>query len=116
MTEREMSVSSRDQLGLVQACAARGAPLRLPARGYSMHPFIRDRDVLTIEPLGPATPRLGEILAFRHPVQGGLAIHRLVGRTAAGWLLKGDNCEAAEGAVTPDAVYGRITRIDRGGR
>ena len=41
----------------------RGASLRTPVHGWSMTPFIRDGDVVTIAPLGPTGPRLGEVLA-----------------------------------------------------
>ena len=41
------------------AVLERTVPFRFTARGYSMHPFIRDADVITVSPLGGRAPRVG---------------------------------------------------------
>ena len=112
----ELRLSNLGQLELLRAVNARGLPLRTVARGFSMHPFIRDQDVLTIAPFHDRAPRMGDVAAFILPQTGRLAIHRIVGRTAAGWRLKGDNCLQADGVVARENIIGRVTRIERHGR
>jgi hypothetical protein len=36
------------QLELVRGITEQGAPIRMPARGFSMWPFIRDQDILVM--------------------------------------------------------------------
>ena len=114
--EAEQPLSNPAQMALLLALKERGVPARTAVRGYSMHPFIRDQDVLTIEPLGGGTPHVGEVVAFAHPETGQLVMHRLVRLSGSGWLAKGDNCPAADGVITRDQIIGRITRVERKGR
>lgn len=112
----ELRLSNLGQLELLRGMHERGVPLRIMVRGSSMHPFIRDRDVLTIAPLDSRDPRAGEVVAFTHPVTGRLVIHRVIKETDRGWLLRGDNCSKSDGEVTKEQIIGRVTRIERGGR
>ena len=103
------------------AVLERGAPFRFTARGYSMHPFIRDADVITVSPLGGRAPRVGEVVAFRSG-EDRLVVHRVVAAgdlrsdAAAEYLIRGDNCPEADGCVPPEAVLGVVTRVERAGR
>ena len=94
----------------------RGVPLRTSVRGFSMKPFIRDADVLTIAPLAGRLPEVGEVVAFVQPATGRLAIHRVVARTPEGWMLRGDNCPESDGLVPGQNLLGRVTFVERGGR
>ena len=111
-----MPLSNSGQLELLRGVHERGIPLRTMVRGSSMYPFIRNRDVLTIAPLNGRLPRLGEVVACTHPVTGRLVIHRLIKKSACGWLLQGDNCPKADGEVTSEQIIGRVIRIEREGR
>lgn len=112
----ELSLSNPGQLKLLLAMRERSAPLRTAVRGYSMAPFIRDLDVLTIVPTGGQPLRQGDVVAFRHPENGRLVIHRIVGSSATGWVIKGDNCRKPDGRVPEDLILGRVARVERGGR
>ena len=109
----ELRLSNPGQLELLRGMEERGVPLRTTVRGFSMSPFIRDLDVLTISPLHDQQPRIGDVVAFSHPENGRLAIHRIIKRTGSGWLIKGDNCEEADGVVAVDNIIGRVIRIER---
>lgn len=111
----ELSLSNSGQLELLLAMRERGAPLRTMVRGFSMNPFLRDGDVLTISTMLD-TLRIGDIVAFRHPRDGRLAIHRLVRRTKKGWLAWGDNCPEPDGEVAPGDILGRVILVERNGR
>jgi signal peptidase I len=111
----ELCLSNPGQLALLKSMAERGVPLRTTVRGFSMHPFIMDQDVLTISPLNKQQPRLGEVVAFRHPVNGKLVIHRIIKRTGSGWVVRGDNRPEPDGFVPGDNIIGCVTRIERKG-
>ena len=81
-----------------------------------MAPFIRDRDVLTIAPLGGREPDVGEVVAFTLSDTGHLAIHRVVARVNGGWLIRGDNTAQADGVVFGEQLLGRVVRVERNGR
>jgi hypothetical protein len=112
----ELHLSNLGQAELLRAATERGVPLRTRARGFSMSPFIRDEDVLTIAPMNGRAPRVGEVVAFVHPDSGRLAIHRVIARVAAGWLARGDNCPKPDGVVPPGAILGVLIRVERDGR
>ena len=111
-----ISFSNLEQLEILRGMEERGMSFRTAVRGYSMHPFIQDNDVITISPLREHPPRVGEVVAFTFPDIEKLAIHRVIGKNKAGLLLKGDNCQKPDGVIDPGQVIGRITSIERGGR
>jgi ribosomal protein S18 acetylase RimI-like enzyme len=110
----ELSLSNPGQLALLERMAERGVPLRTSVRGFSMHPFICDRDILIITPVDEYELILGDIVAFTNPDSGRLVIHRIIEKTATGWLLKGDNCLEADGVIDEKKIIGRVTCIERG--
>lgn len=111
----ELHLSNRGQLELLRGMVARGAPLRMVARGHSMAPFVRDGDVLTIAPLHGQDPEVGEVVAFTVSGTDRLAIHRVLDRTNTGWLMRGDNSGQTDGSVTADELLGRVVRVERSG-
>ena len=112
----ELRLSNPGQLELLRGMEERGVPLRTTVRGFSMSPFIRNLDVLTISPLHDQRPRIGDVVAFSHPENGRLVIHRIIKKTGSGWLIKGDNCQEADGVVATDNIIGCVTRIERNNR
>jgi ribosomal protein S18 acetylase RimI-like enzyme len=111
-----LSLSNLGQRELLLAMTESGAALRTTARGFSMQPFIRDKDVLTILPIKEREPSLGDVVAFTHPGSGKLTIHRIIGRKREGWLIKGDNCQEPDGIVANEKIIGRVCRIERNGK
>jgi phage repressor protein C with HTH and peptisase S24 domain len=111
----EIALDGNDLAGLMRAVLEKGKAFRFEARGASMHPVIRDGDIVTVRPLAGGT-RTGDVVAFVHPVTGGVRIHRVVGAGETGYLLKGDNALCEDGAVARDALLGRVARIEREGR
>jgi len=114
---QELPLSGPALLVLLKAVLARGVPFRFCARGWSMAPFIRDGDVITISPLRHTLPGLGEVVAFARPGSGSLVVHRVVARRGAGVLIQGDSApEHPDGLVLPENLLGRVIRVERGGR
>lgn len=113
---QELPLSGPALLELMRAVVARGRPFRFCARGWSMTPFIRDRDVITVAPLQQGLPGVGEVVAFVRPQGENLVVHRVVARRASAVLIQGDNRqEEPEEIVPQENLLGRVTRIERKG-
>lgn len=113
---RELPLSGEDLLGLLSEVLAKGVRFRFRASGYSMSPFIRDGDVITVRPCKGASLRKGTVAAYVRPLDGQLAVHRIVGGTEAGFALKGDHEPVADHPVAASAILGVVDRVERNGR
>jgi hypothetical protein len=112
----ELSLSGPALLDLMRAVLARGVPFRFCARGWSMEPFIRDGDVITVSPLASAVPGVGEVVAFVRPEGGNLVVHRVVSRRGAAPQIRGDDSlDEIDGIIPAENLLGRVTRIERHG-
>jgi signal peptidase I len=100
---------------LLRAVLERDAPFRFIAPGFSMSPFIRHGDTVTVEPVGERALRVGNVVAFLRPDSDRLVIHRLIGEEDGAWLVRGDNCPDSDGRVLRENVIGVVTRVDRRG-
>ena len=90
---------------------AKGASFRFEARGFSMHPFIKDRELITVSPVEGARLHSGDVVAFCHPETGRLTVHRIVKKNSQGFLLQGDNCCKADGLIPAASLLGRVTEV-----
>ena len=79
--------------------------------GNSMRPFIRGgRDVVTVLPL-EKTPRLFDAVLY-YRKNGEHVIHRIVGKRADVYLIRGDNCYYTE-RVPKNKVIGTVHTVQR---
>ena len=109
------ALSGGGLLELMSATLRRGACFRFTARGFSMDPFVRDGDVLTVAP-ARGRPALGRVVAVRDPVTGRLVVHRVVARGPGGVLVRGDGAGQADGVAGPGDVLGQVVAVERRGR
>ena len=120
----EFRLSGPALIELMQAVLARGQSFRFCARGWSMSPFVRDGDVITVAPAqtrvaGPDGRGcgVGHIVAFISPVSQRLVVHRIVGRQESRFLIQGDNMQTSGAdSVGRSDIIGRVVRIERGRR
>jgi signal peptidase I len=112
--ERELSLTGPSFIELLQATLGEGAPFRFRARGFSMDPFIRDGDVITVSPLGENSPGMGDVVAFVQREIEKLLIHRVIRIKANAYFMKGDNTKGVDSSVPPANVLGLVTRVERG--
>jgi signal peptidase I len=110
-----ISLSGRDLTEFMSAVIERRKPFRFMARGYSMYPFIKDGDVLTVAPL-KRPPHRGDVVAFRFAATQGLVVHRVVASGSGGYAIRGDNSEEPDGVVAPGDVVGVVERVERDGK
>jgi hypothetical protein len=112
----ESNLSMEALVDLVQVATARGIAFRMQAPGFSMHPFIRNLDTITISPLPATGPRLGDVVAFLKPGFGSLVVHRVVAATREGFLIRGDNTLEPDGLLPRSCIIGLVTSVEREGR
>lgn len=111
----DLSLSGRALVDLLRAVLNKGVPVRFQAKGFSMSPFIRDKDVVTISPMKSTKPGLGQIIAFSRPETGGLCIHRIVRKRDGMYVTKGDNTSQTEECVPRENILGFVTSVERDG-
>lgn len=110
-------LSGRLLLETMEAVLEKGYPFRFCAKGWSMAPFIRDGDSITISSLQDRLPQFGEIIAFEHPELAKLVVHRIVGKKNGKYILRGDSIIGkSSDVVSPDLFLGHVTAIERNGR
>ncbi len=101
--------------GLMAAVLEKKVPFRFTASGFSMAPFIRNGDVITLKPL-PARLCRGDVVAFIEPCCGKLMVHRIIHVSVAGYLMKGDNNSEPDGRIPPSSLIGLVVRVEHLGR
>jgi hypothetical protein len=111
----EGTLSEPALVELLRAVLARGVPFRFQAPGFSMWPFIKDGDAITVAPLSGGLPGQGSVVTFLRPDTGKLVVHRVVGRRDDIFLIRGDNAEEVD--LIPAAnILGRVTKVERDGK
>jgi hypothetical protein len=112
----DLFISGEDLLALMSVVLSTGASFRFQASGFSMNPFIKDGDTITISPASRVKPALGRVVASISPASNRLVVHRLIGRLGEAFLLQGDNSMGqADGFILPQNILGCVTRVERGG-
>jgi len=83
---------------------------RMQMKGDSMSPFIKEDDLLVIDPQ-PEKIRFGDIVVYRH--NGKCIAHRVVGirKSAADTrlLLKGDNIFVLDPPISRERIMGKVS-------
>jgi len=110
---RELCLSGAALTELLQAVFSKGSLFRFQAKGFSMSPFIKDGDVVTISPLRDAKPRLGDVVALIHSKTRGLLIHRVVGKKGDSYIIRGDSTFEMDDLLPRTDIVGRVIRVER---
>ena len=98
---------------LLQAALAKRVSFRFRAKGFSMSPFIKNDDVITISPLNKSSIIFGKSVAFIQPEKKKLTIHRVIGRNKNSCFTKGDNAFEIDGLVPLKNILGTVSKIER---
>lgn len=98
---------------LMVAVLDKKSSFRFTAPGFSMTPFIRDGDIITI---AQGRRRCGDVVAFVNPGNGKLTVHRIVHISPEGYLIKGDNLPCPDCRIPGSAIIGSVVRVEHGGR
>lgn len=95
-----------------------GQPVRFVVRGRSMHPALRDGEMVTVVPVEAAEVKVGDIILYR--AGGGALAHRVIrteeraGRPV--FILRGDASATCDQPVEAAQVSGQVVSVLRGGR
>jgi len=90
-----------------------GKRVSLAVTGFSMAPFLKGGDRVTLEPARRI--RTGDVVV-RLSGAGRLLVHRVVGGAAAAPLTRGDSANEPDPAIRPGELLGRVQRAERAGR
>jgi signal peptidase I len=112
--ESELFLKGPVFIELLQATLAKGGPFTFRARGFSMHPLIRDGDVITVSPLGEDSPGLGDVVAFVRGEIKKLVVHRVIRIKDNSYFIKGDGTAGVDSPVPKANILGLVTRVERG--
>lgn len=109
-----MLISDKELIPIVYSALARGQRISMTVNGRSMFPFIRDGDVVELEPM-IREPKIGDIVLVRFS-EDWCPLHRLVAHSSSGWLLRGDNNSKSDGIVKSERLIGLLSKVYRNGR
>ena len=113
----ELQLSGKELGELMRIKLQSGLPFRFQARGWSMAPFIRDHDVITLRALAGIKIQVGDIVAFIRPESENLVVHRVIARQGESFLIQGDGAEGMSDGIIPSSnLIGIVTEIERNGR
>jgi len=114
-----MKVSTADFIDVGRDILERGKSLRFQARGRSMQPFIRDGDVLEVEPVEAAAVRFADVI-FYHVDKAHAVAHRVIRRSLQDglpvFIARGDAQTGRGEKVSCDQLLGRVSAIERNGK
>lgn len=117
MMKHVLPLSGKALIELMQAVHSRGLPFRFQAGGFSMAPFIKDGDIISVSPISSRLPDPGDVVAFIHPDTKLLCVHRVLSFNGDCGLIQGDNMPGMPDGIIPlEAIKGRVTRVERDGK
>ncbi|HYH09414.1 MAG TPA: S24/S26 family peptidase [Thermoanaerobaculia bacterium] len=90
---------------------ARGHAVEFRVHGDSMHPVIREEDVLHVEP--SSEYRVGDVVLML--ADRGLTAHRVISLSGDEVVTRGDNTPAPDAPIARTRVLGVVTSIERNG-
>jgi hypothetical protein len=114
--QEELALTKIDLIGVIRSVLEKKAACRFRVRGFSMSPFIKDGDVVTVSRSTDRSVGLGRAAAFVFPKTGKLVIHRVVGVKGNSYLIKGDSTLVADGLVPGENILGFVTKVEREGK
>jgi len=112
----DLPLSGPALVQLLRAVLGKGAPVRFRAKGFSMSPFIKNEDVVTLSPLKDVSPSVGDVIAFVLQGTDKFCVHRVVGKKGNLYITKGDNSSEADESVLNENILGFVTRVERDGK
>ncbi len=112
---REVIFDHSSLLDLSRELLVYGRYFRFKTKGFSMYPFIRDGDVITIRPIDPICLNVGDIIFYQ--VENRLVVHRIIGKkTFDGkirFTTRGDWSPGSEEEIFDNAVLGKVVTLER---
>ncbi len=111
-----MNCENIEFLELSNEILSKGNCLRFQAKGGSMHPFIKNGQIIQVRPAKIFEITSGDII-FYHGLDNRMIVHRVIkkcrenGRIVL--LTKGDSASQFDEYVYPESILGKIVAIER---
>ena len=105
-------MSAIDAAEVIIDLLQRGHAVEFRVRGDSMHPTIREDDVVHVEPVSQVAA--GDVVLVHAP--RGLTAHRVVSIDGGAVITRGDNAPEDDDPVPVSRVLGRVEWVVRRGR
>lgn len=112
----EVSFSSDSLIELIKSTLAKNSSFKFKVTGFSMTPFIKDNDIVTISLLSTNATAFGKAVAFIHSDTKKLVIHRIVGENNGCFIIKGDSVPEIDDLVPKENILGCVNKIERNAR
>lgn len=118
MEEKCLSVNAEGFAELCSDFLTMGKSVRFTAHGSSMHPLVRNGDILLVEPSWNNSLRVGAIVLCRVS-SGRVVVHRVIHKRRNQhefvYLIQGDNIKESDGWFSSKDIIGKIVSIERQG-
>ncbi|MCP3875017.1 MAG: hypothetical protein GY699_17930 [Desulfobacteraceae bacterium] len=111
-----LELSGKNLISLMGAVLERNADFRFQAKGHSMSPFIKNRDIVTMSPLPRNKSETGDIVAVLLTGKESIVVHRVVGKKKGKFIIKGDNNKIRDGLFEQNQIIGLVSKVERNGR
>jgi ribosomal protein S18 acetylase RimI-like enzyme len=112
-------LNNSDLLKLSREFLEKGTSIRFQAKGWSMRPFIRDGDFITVSPIENSSIRIGDVV-FYSTAENNVIVHRIINKYGKdgnmNLLIKGDAGFGPPERVNSQDVLGKVVAIKRNGR
>ncbi len=113
--KEQKKINFDQALPLIEEKLKSGGSVKFSPHGISMRPLIRQgKDSVTVSGLGDS-PRINDVIFYRRP-DGQYVLHRIVGRDAEGFVLRGDNQQILEHGIKEQWIIGVMTAVKRRNR
>ena len=103
--------------------------VKFPAAGVSMSPFIRNSEMITVEPCSHEDLTFGDVILYHGfgnqcgqfpiPIRDRKIVHRFFWRRKIGgdirFITKGDNNYLCDLPVSPHQILGKVVEIEKNG-
>lgn len=117
ISEKHLTCDS-NEFGIISSELLRaGKTIRFTAKGTSMHPLVRDGDVVLVAPLKQGKNHKGDVVLVTIG-NGRAVLHRLVNvRKSRGdeeFLIQGDHSSHSDGYISKANILGLMIAVERG--
>lgn len=110
-----------DLLELSKDIFRKGKSIRFQAKGWSMRPFIRDGDFITVSPIENSSIKTGDVV-FYLTTENKVIVHRVIKKYKKDkdkriiMFIKGDATFSSPEKVEMQNVLGKVVAVERNGR
>ena len=118
---RELVIPAELYDELARTVLGKGGCLRFTARGFSMHPFLRDGDTVVVQPVDASQLEPGSVALYRTSLRK-LVAHRVIGVNPAPdsaesvIIVRGETVSSTRETVREENLLGQVVSVERGGR